>query len=80
MPNLHHAHQVTRLPHSVYSQDYLEPEFQTVDPKQKKISIVTVGPRPLMVTMELMRIKGDKQITKGINRSLTSAYRKNSSI
>ena len=36
MPNLHHADQVTRLPHSVYSQDYLEPEFQTVDPKQKK--------------------------------------------
>ena len=36
MLNLHHAHQVTRLPHSVYSQDYLEPEFQTVNPKPKK--------------------------------------------
>ena len=36
MPNLHHADQVIRLPHSVYSQDCLEPEFQTVNPKRKK--------------------------------------------
>ena len=36
MPNLHHAHQATSLPHSVYPQDYLEPEIKTVDPKQKK--------------------------------------------
>ncbi|GIS51670.1 MAG: hypothetical protein Ct9H90mP27_1610 [Gammaproteobacteria bacterium] len=45
-----------RLPHSVYSQDSLNQSSKQPIPNRKNISIVTVGPRPLMVMMKLCKL------------------------